>query len=309
MDTASAMPPRKRGRGGFRGRSSHSVSRSSSVAPNEPDSTAASPAKRERSPYNPLEDPWTDEQETSLFKGLIQWKPAGIHKHFRMIALSEHLRNHGYNEVHTQIPGIWEKLGKLYDLDIIDEQENVLDFGEEGEERDSRWREFELPDEIAVMAFERGKRDPDDETPSSPPRLDEEIELPTPLPATTRKRRRGAGSVRNSSVEMEDMPTSPAPPPSSVRGSARGRGRGRGRGRPVVVRSSIERSAKEDTSVENTEQEETADETGEDESGEESTAEESEGGSPSPKATRGRGRGRGRGGRGGRRGRKRGRGA
>ena len=48
-----------------------------------------------------------------------------MHKHFRMIAISENLRNHGYTAAkddHTRIPGIWEKLNGLYNLEALDER-------------------------------------------------------------------------------------------------------------------------------------------------------------------------------------------
>lgn len=48
-----------------------------------------------------------------------------MHKHFRMIAISQHLRNHGYTsskDSHTRIPGIWQKLGSLYNLEALDER-------------------------------------------------------------------------------------------------------------------------------------------------------------------------------------------
>lgn len=48
-----------------------------------------------------------------------------MHKHFRMIAISENLRNHGYTAAkddHTRIPGIWEKLKGLYNLEALDER-------------------------------------------------------------------------------------------------------------------------------------------------------------------------------------------
>ena len=48
-----------------------------------------------------------------------------MHKHFRMIAISEHLRNHGYtspSDDHTRIPHIWAKLKTLYNLEALDER-------------------------------------------------------------------------------------------------------------------------------------------------------------------------------------------
>ena len=49
-----------------------------------------------------------------------------MHKHFRMIAISEYLRSNGHNgytlpqNTHITIPGIWEKLGSLYNLEVLD---------------------------------------------------------------------------------------------------------------------------------------------------------------------------------------------
>ncbi|KAI9691403.1 MAG: hypothetical protein M1820_009675 [Bogoriella megaspora] len=75
-----------------------------------------------------ISDPWTDEQETELFRSIIQWKPTGIHKHFRMLSISNSLVSHGISRAkapHTRIPGIWEKLRTMYDLATMDEREYV----------------------------------------------------------------------------------------------------------------------------------------------------------------------------------------
>jgi Chromatin modification-related protein EAF7 len=49
----------------------------------------------------------------------------GMHKHFRILAISDHMKSQGYapaNEQHTRIPGIWKKLGTLYNLPALDER-------------------------------------------------------------------------------------------------------------------------------------------------------------------------------------------
>lgn len=79
-------------------------------------------------------------------------KNPGMHKHFRVIAISEHLRNHGFDpdiETHTRIPGIWIKLREFYDVDMIDERDNSFDYvrslgGDEAPE-EIYWHSFELP--------------------------------------------------------------------------------------------------------------------------------------------------------------------
>ena len=203
----------------------------------------------------------------------------GMHKHFRMIALSEHLRNHGYDptvENHTRIPGIWEKLRTLYNLDIIDDRENSFEYEDQG-----KFLEFKLPEEdYDEPAFMRGKRRSASETPSSPPRLGRS---PSPIPQVTRKRKRAETvTTKNRASTVDDTDetrTSPAnsPPPKMTRA---GRSINRSMGR--VKAESGSRQQSKDTTVTEDEGAEETEEAAEDD---EQEAEEDDG-TPSPKTSK-----------------------
>ncbi|EMF14876.1 uncharacterized protein SEPMUDRAFT_146910 [Sphaerulina musiva SO2202] len=120
------MPPRKKPR------PSPSPSTSRHKTPDAPPSShhsASSPNKPlSEQPRMLLDDPWSDHEEIGLFKGLMIWKPTGMHKHFRLLALHAWLLQNNYihprNE-HTKPKGIRTKLETLYNMDALDAREDA----------------------------------------------------------------------------------------------------------------------------------------------------------------------------------------
>ncbi|KAI4105168.1 MAG: hypothetical protein LQ339_003499 [Xanthoria mediterranea] len=171
------MSPRKKAR-----RPSRAAASPSGNAIEDALTTRDTNTKTPDKSHTPQADPWTDDQEAVLFKGVIRWKPVGrfpcfcdisfqsiaatkslggVHKHFRMIALSQHLQSHGYTpseHEHTRISGIWKKLGGLYNLEALDDRENAFSRASspDGEESEMPSHQFTLPkDEYGKMMFDR----------------------------------------------------------------------------------------------------------------------------------------------------------
>ncbi|KAL4934590.1 uncharacterized protein BDV17DRAFT_10424 [Aspergillus undulatus] len=283
------MPPRKKPKLNSQGENAQS-----------PANTPADGDAQRTPSYDIVSDPWTDEQETALLKGIIKWKPVGIHKHFRMVAISEFMKTQGYapsHAEHTRIPGIWKKLGTLYNLPALDEREDSLitDVSDEVDGKEV-YCPFELPDdEYGDLMFER--------------RLAMEGS-PSPAPSGHTESRRG------STVADTDEPRSS---PASSRGRKSGRGGRRGTRSSrlqVEVESRQESSESEEEEAESEEEEQEESEEGESDAAKEESDEDDgdgdTGSSPTGRSTRARGRtsqfkrGRGRGGGVSRRGRRRG---
>jgi hypothetical protein len=202
-----------------------------------------------------------------------------------MIALSEHLRNHGYDpkvESHTRIPGIWEKLGSLYNLEVIDQRENSFDYIED-DEVEKKYLEFSLPEEgFRNMMWVKGMAS--SEANSSPPRLNEASELPE----TSKKRKRAdtvtTNRARGSTIEdTDDAKSSPAPPSATKAGRVSRSGK---RSSSRLKGESSDRHESKDTTVDEVEEnaEEGADvvKAAEDEQEED----DGENGTPSPRTSR-----------------------
>jgi MRG-binding protein len=71
------MPPKKRGKANARAASTPVADEDAMVIDFPAEETPKPVEEPAKPDHDLLSDPWSDEQETSLFKGLMKWKPNG----------------------------------------------------------------------------------------------------------------------------------------------------------------------------------------------------------------------------------------
>ncbi|OJJ49895.1 hypothetical protein ASPZODRAFT_128454 [Penicilliopsis zonata CBS 506.65] len=141
-----------------------------------------------------------------------------------MIAISEYMKSQGYapsHAEHTRIPGIWKKLGTLYNLPALDEREDslIMDGSDDADSSREHYCPFELPqDEYGHLMFERRLAMEGSASPAASDRYrmesrrgstvaDTDEPRSSPAPQRGRKKRgRPARSTRTSKLHIEMEP-------------------------------------------------------------------------------------------------------
>jgi MRG-binding protein len=140
-----------------------------------------------------------------------------MHKHFRMLAIHDYMTSQGVinpTDEHTKIPGIWEKLGSLYKLPVLDDREDstMNDLPDENGEVFELYSPFSLPeDEYGAKMFARrldpnGSKSPDEgpsRRESTVAGTDEPGSSPAPGRRSGRNARTPARGARVSKLQHE----------------------------------------------------------------------------------------------------------
>lgn len=187
-----------------------------------------------------------------------------MHKHFRMLAISEHLRSHGYDPAiytHIRIPGIWKKLSEFFNMPVIDERENSMDYAEDPN-YDDRFKPFDLPwEEYGEAIMQRAVADPS-EAPTSPPQIDK-----SPISSKKRKRAEpaiGHPKTRASTVDDSeadnDEDTEEAQPNPSRKSARSARSAKRAASKAKAESPEAEENAEDEEDEESEEEEEESEE-------------------------------------------------
>jgi hypothetical protein len=113
--------------------------------------------------------PWTYDLEIALFRGILSFRPIGIHKSLHLISILNLINSQiPANETPLTLQDLKTKLNELYNMDGLDEQ--ALSEEIEEEQKEESFEEFELPyTELLGFIEDRGKGvEGDGSQPASP---------------------------------------------------------------------------------------------------------------------------------------------